>query len=330
MPISCGIHSRSVRAADRGVLRRMMSYGALVDSGGKDAIKMAHVTTVDISLEVLLLPLLKGLKRAGYHVTAVSAPGSSVGAVQAAGIRHVPVPLTRKAFAPLADLWGLWRLYKTFRNGGFTIVHTHTPKAGIYGRWAARLARVPLVVHTSHGLVFHETSPAALRVVFTVLERTAAACSDLVFSVNREDLETMVRDRIVPIQNLRLHGGGGLGVDVEHFDRARLSAEDVRRKRVEIGIPRGARVVGFVGRLVREKGLPDLLAAVGSLRSTFGAALCLLVVGPTDDAKRDAVAPAIVHDYGLADVAIFTGQRSRREMPELYALMDVLVLPSRR
>jgi glycosyltransferase involved in cell wall biosynthesis len=300
------------------------------EEGAIGAIKVAHVTTVDISLDVLLLPLLKGLKRAGYDVTGVSAPGSSVGAVQAAGIHHVPVPMTRKAFAPLADLRAFWRLYRAFRDSGFRIVHTHTPKAGIYGRWAARLARVPIVVHTSHGLMFHEKSPAALRILFTVLERAAAVCSDLVFSVNLEDLETMVRLGIAPTEKLRLHGRGGLGVDVEHFRRGRLSAEDVRRKRIEIGVPQGARVVGFVGRLVREKGLPDLLAAVRSLRTTFGDGLRLLVVGPRDDAKGDAVTPTIVDEYGLADVAIFTGMRSRQEMPELYALMNVLVLPSRR
>src|SRR5262249_38284173 len=162
------------------------------------------------------------------EVAGVSAHGSHVGAIEAAGVQHVPVAMTRKAFAPLADLRAFWRLYRAFRDGGFTIVHTHTPKAGIYGRWAARLARVPIVVHTSHGLMFHENSPAGLRILFTILERAAAACSDLVFSVNLEDLETMVRLGIAPTEKLRLHGRGGLGVDVEHFHRARLSAEDVR------------------------------------------------------------------------------------------------------
>jgi glycosyltransferase involved in cell wall biosynthesis len=308
----------------------MMANASQAAANLEHTIRVAHVTTVDISLDLLLLGLLRSLTRAGYEVTGISAPGSSVPAITAAGITHVSVPMTRRAFSPLADLRALWRLYRAFKVGAFTIVHTHTPKAGIYGRWAAKLARVPIVVHTSHGLVFQEGSPAAIRMLFTALERTAAACSDLVFSVNREDLAAMVSNRIAPPEKLRMHGNGGLGVNVEHFDRARLAPQDVERNRVDLGIPEGARVVGFVGRLVREKGLPNLLEGVRSLRSTLGGKLCILVIGPRDDAKPDAVTPAIAYDYGLGDVAIFAGMRSRMEMPELYALMDVLVLPSQR
>ena len=104
-----------------------------------NAVKIAHVTTVDQSLRGLLLNQLQSLQAAGYEVAGISSPGGDVLVIEAAGIPHFAVPISRN-LTPLADLASLWRLYRVMRRERFTIIHTHTPKAGLLGQLAARLA----------------------------------------------------------------------------------------------------------------------------------------------------------------------------------------------
>lgn len=288
-------------------------------------IKVGHITTVDMSLRYLLLNQLCGLQEAGYEVVGISSPGSEASAIEATGIRHIAVPMTRRAFTPLADLRALWRLYKVLRQEQPAIVHTHTPKAGIYGRWAAKLAGVPVIVHTSHGFVFHERSPWLWRQFFIALEKIAAKCSDLILSVNAEDVETAIREGICqPTQILSL---GTEGVNTITFDRARFSSYDIVSKRAELGLPDGVPLVGFVGRLVREKGLLELFEAARIVRRWIPE-VRFLIIGPVDDEKPDALTPDTAHEYGISDICHFLGMR--HDMPELYAVMDVFVLPSHR
>jgi glycosyltransferase involved in cell wall biosynthesis len=111
------------------------------------------------------------------------------------------------------------------------------------------------------------------------------------------------------------------------FNPDRLSREAVALRRAELVLPAKIPVVGFVGRLVREKGLLELFAAFQIVRQGVPDA-CLLCVGPVDAEKADAVTPNTAQEYGIADACRFLGLR--QDMPELYALMDVCVLPSHR
>ena len=290
-------------------------------------IKVAYITTVAMSLRYFFLNQLSDLQKAGYDVIGVSSPGPEVPVIEAAGIRHIAVPMTRRFFTPLADLHSLWRLYWVIRRELPTIVHTHTPKAGIYGRWAAKLAGVPVIVHTNHGFIFHNRSQWIWRSLFITLERIAAQCSDLIFSVNHEDIITAEREKICSPGKMVPLGNGGIGIDIGLFDPNRFSPNDIAHKRIEMGIPEGARVIGFVGRLVREKGLLELFAATRLVRECVPE-VRLLIIGPVDTYKSDALSPGAAREYGIADICHFLGMR--HDMPELYALMDVFVLPSHR
>src|SRR5690606_13173015 len=95
--------------------------------------KVAHVTTIDQSLQYLLLNQLRSLQRAGYAVIGISSPGPASAVLAQHGIHHVPVPITRN-FTPLADLASLGRLYRVMRREQPAIVHTHTPKPGLLGQ----------------------------------------------------------------------------------------------------------------------------------------------------------------------------------------------------
>ena len=286
--------------------------------------KVAHVTTVAISLQALLLNQLRSIQDAGYEVVGISSPGTGVAAVEAIGVRHVAVPMTRR-FTPGTDLLSLWRLYRVMRRERFAIVHTHTPKAGLLGQLAARMAGVPVVINTLHGLYFHEQTPALKRVCYIALEKAAARCSHLVLSQNREDVETVVRARICAPGEVRHLGNG---IDLAAFDPGRQGAADRRSLQQSLALPAGAKVVGFVGRLAAaRKGFLDFLRAAQEVAKHDGATY-FLVVGEADHGKADAVEPSAAAAFGIWDRCRFLGQRPNSELPRLYALMDVLVLPS--
>lgn len=285
--------------------------------------KIAHITTIDIAIRVLLLNQLKSLQEAGFEVYGISAPGPEVEAIEAAGIKHIPVPLTRR-FDPLADLIALKELYRVLRRERFTIVHTHTPKPGLLGQLAARMAGVPLIVNTIHGFYFHENMSARKQQFYITLEKIAARCSHSILSQNQEDIQTAVRTNICRPEKIQYLGNG---IDVRRFDRNCLAAEPMTRLRQQLKLTNEHQVVGFVGRLVREKGIPELLQAAKIILQQRPLTK-FLFVGPLDEEKSDAFSPETASEYGIADACIFTGLRE--DMPELYALMDVFVLPSHR
>lgn len=288
-------------------------------------IKVAHVTTVDLSLRYLLLNQMQSIQEAGYQVYGLSAPGPYVPTLEQIGIRHIAVPFTRSSrLTPLDDLKAFWYLYRLFRREKFTIVHTHTAKPDLYGQLAARLAGVPIVMSTLHGFYFHEHMPSFWYRFYVLLARIGALCSDVILSQNPEDLQTAAREHICPSTKIKYLGNG---IDVQRFDRAQIDLIDLKQLRKELGIAQDAQVVGFVARLVKDKGIYELLQAAQKVREFIPEARFLLV-GMIDPDKRDAVTPEVALEYGLADTCIFTGHRE--DMPELYALMNVFVLPSHR
>jgi glycosyltransferase involved in cell wall biosynthesis len=292
-------------------------------AGRERAATVAHVTAVAGSLRYLLLGQLAALREGGYEVTGVSSPGDDVAALEAHGIPHAAVPMTRR-LTPLADLGALVRLYRLMRRRRFTIVHTHTPKPGLLGQAAARMAGVPVVVNTLHGFYFHERMRPPVRRFYATLERISARFSDVILSQNEEDVATAIREGIARPGQIRLLGNG---IDVRRFDPARVPPETRRRTRAALGIGEDAPVVGFVGRLVAEKGVRELLEAAVAIRHRFPA-LRLLLVGCVDEEKADRITPDGAGALGREGLCVFTG--FRQDMPELYASMDVFVLPSHR
>lgn len=287
-------------------------------------IKIAHITTIDTSLYSLLLNQLLSIGQAGYEVTGISSPGMYVPLLEAAGIRHIAVTMTRN-FTPLADMVSFWRLYRIIRRERFTIVHTHNPKPGLLGQLAARLAGVPIIVNTLHGFYFHDHMHPALRRFYITLEKIAASCSDVILSQNREDITVAVREGICSPGKIKYLGNG---IDLSQFNPDRFSYRDLARCKKELGIPAGAPVVGFVGRLAaRRKGFLDFLAA-GRLVAQRHPDVRFLIVGAADRGKPDAVEPSIAKEYEIARQSLFLGLRPNEELPLLYSLMDVLVLPS--
>lgn len=282
--------------------------------------KLAHLTTSDISLELLLGHQLRAYRAAGFDVTGISAGGRWSAALQAAGISHIAVPSLMRSWAPLADARAFADLLAIFRRHRFDIVHTHNPKTGVLGRIAARLAGVPIVVNTVHGL-YGTDGGAARRAVFLGLERLAAACSDFEFCQSREDLDALRTLGIIRTERSMFIGNG---VDLTSFNPAAVDRAAVRKA---LGIAPETIVVGTVGRLVWEKGLAEFFAAAERVRAARPA-VQFIVVGPADDGKADAVPPTVTADLERRGVVRFLGLRT--DMRDLYRAMDLFVLASYR
>lgn len=303
-------------------LNRQSRIDDSVSSPGS-SIKVAHVTTIDMSLRYLLLNQLKSLQAAGYQVHGISAAGPDVPVIEAAGIRYIPIPMTRNV-TPMADLIGLWRLVQLMRRERFTIVHGHTPKAELLGQLAARLARVPIVIDTFRGIYYRSDMHPLWRKLFIAMARLAANQADVILSQSQEAMEMAIREGICSPEKIRFLGNG---IDIQRFNRAQLDQMQINRYRQEFDLPDGVPVIGFVGRLVREKGILELLQAAQIVRQEYPE-VKFLIVGPIDENKPDAVTPALARTYGLDNACIFAGLR--QNMPYMYALMDLFVLPSHR
>jgi glycosyltransferase involved in cell wall biosynthesis len=288
-------------------------------------IKVAYVTTAAISLRYLVLSQLRNLLQSGYEVVGISSPGAEVPMLESAGIRYVAVHMTRR-ITPLADLMSLVRLYRLLRIERPDIVHTHTPKANLVGQWAAWLARVPIRISTVHGMYFTRNTPRPKRWFFQTVERWAARFAHVVFLVNDDDLRTATELNIIDRQRIRFLPAG-TGIDLRRFDPAQHTVKARRDGRRALGLPDDAMVVGFVGRLVKEKGLLELFAAIREIYQRLPN-VWLLVVGPYDVSKPDALSPDAAGQFGIADRCVFTGLRPDTE--NLYPLMDMFVLPSHR
>ena len=292
-------------------------------AGQDRKVHVAIVTTVDMSLEVLLGFQLRRFLREGLLVTALSSPGPYVKVLEWAGVRHVAVPELTRSWTPLQDLRATMRMYRIFRSLRPDIVHTHTPKSGVLGRVAGRLAGVPILVNTVHGLYTSETlSPRRARLV-AAAERGAARLSHHEFFQSREDHEFAVRTRMVRQERASWLSNG---VDLHRFQPEAVDRAKVSALRSSWGASETDLVVGTVGRLVREKGYLEYFEAargIGGRRKDVR----FIAVGPKEPDKADALADPEI-EAARREGIVFHGNGI--DMPEIYAAMDVFVLASHR
>ncbi len=285
--------------------------------------RLVHLTTTDISLALLLGPQLRAYRDSGFEVIGVSAPGQYVAELERDGIRHIALEHSTRSMAPHRDAAAFAELVGVLRRLRPTIVHTHNPKPGVYGRLAARVARVPVVVNTVHGLYALPEDRFAKRAVVYGLERIAATASHAELLQNVEDVDVLRRLRI-PASKLFVLGNG---VDLGRFDRARVDASRVDVLRKEMGARDGDVVVGLVGRLVWEKGYREVLDAARRLHDA-APNVRIVIVGGRDEEKADALSAADIEAAEQLGNVAFLGHRG--DVEELYPAFDVYALASYR
>ncbi|MGA0893307.1 MAG: glycosyltransferase family 4 protein [Ilumatobacteraceae bacterium] len=284
---------------------------------------VVHLTTTDMSLDWLLAPQLRAFTDAGYDVVGMSAPGTHVASLEASGIRHVALPAFTRSANPFDDLRAAAQLWRALRRERPDILHTHNPKPGIIGRIIGRLAGVPLVVNTQHGLYAQPGDRWQRRLPVYAAERLAASFSHVELVQSPEDVDTLVRSLRVPRSRVRLLGNG---IDLDRFSPHAVDPSARTALRSQWQIAPDEIVIGLVGRLVREKGIVEVLEAAHVLR-TRGARARWGVIGPADPGKSDAIDDRLIA-RAADDGVVFAGRRD--DMPECYSAMDLYLTASWR
>jgi glycosyltransferase involved in cell wall biosynthesis len=241
---------------------------------------LIRITTVPMSLHYLLRGQLPFMQANGFKVLAVSADGPERKDILNEGIGHYIIPFTRK-ITPFQDLVCLFKLIRLFRNVKPTIVHTHTPKAGLLGMLAAWMCRVPVRLHTVAGMPVMEAR-GLTRIILKITERITYAGAHKVYPNSKGLLEYIQTEFKIQNSKFKIIGkGSSNGIDAAYFSRnPHLEAEAKQiRHRYEIPLP--ARVLSFVGRIVKDKGIGELIGAFRQLCAQNDE-VYLLLVGPLE------------------------------------------------
>ena len=269
----------------------------------------------------MVLPArLRALKAAGFRVVLICSPGELLDRIASQeGIEAFPV-LMRRGIAPMADAISLLRLCRTLRYLRPTVTEFSTPKAGLLGNLAARIAGVPVRVYMLRGLRM-ETLTGLRHRLLLMAERAASGCAHHVLCNSKSLRAKALAMGIAPAHKLHMIGNGSShGVDVFRF------SPGPARFRQTIGIPPGVPVIGFVGRLTRDKGVPELIEAFDVILRTVPSARLLLVgwFDQSDDAVDESLRRRILCHPGI----VYTGYVP--DTAPWYRAMDMLVLPTWR
>ena len=274
-----------------------------MNSSGESGLKICHVITrmiVGGAQENTLYTILGHLQK-GYSVTLVTGPspgreGKLLQNVDFPPFEIVEQPHLVRELSPFDDWKACRELERFFRERKFDVVHTHSSKAGILGRIAARRAGVPVVVHTVHGQAFTPYEKPWKNFIYRVAERIAARRSDRIFAVAQAMIDQCVEAKVAPRELYKVVYSG---MDTRQFADSRPDPE-LRR---ELGIPEGARVIAVVARLFPMKGYEYVIPAFAGLSREFPD-LRLLVVG--DGPMYDALHRQI-GELGLTGRVHFAG-----------------------
>ncbi len=294
-------------------------------SPSERTVRVVLATTSPLALWSFFRAQACHLREAGFDVHAVSAPGELLDRFHEDTGVPVHAVALRRPIRLWADLRALAQLVALLLRLRPAIVHTHTPKAGLLGMIAARIAGVRRRIYTVNGLVL-ATRQGWRQRLLAATERIACRLATDVIAVS-PSLAAEIRERelCAPGKLRALSHGGSHGVDLQRFDPARWRAQrDLTRER--LGIPRDAVVFGYAGRIVRDKGIDDLTAAWRIVRSRHADAH-LVVCGAFEDA--DPIGEETRAALDLDDRVHLTCETGDG-MPALYAALDAVVLPTYR
>lgn len=281
--------------------------------------KVLHMTTIDFTIQKMLIDKLNELKKYGYVVETMSDDTGLVGDIKKAGFIHHRVEMSRK-ISLSEDIKSIVKVYRVLKSSHYDIVHTHTAKAGMIGRVAARLAGVPVVVHTSHGLPFYAGQSLVKNFLYKRFEQLASWFSDGFFSQNHEDLQEI--EQLVPKRVLT--GYEGNGVNLHHIDSCpKVSGEQKKELRKQLNVDEKAFLFLMGARFEPVKNHAMLLEAVRHIKTECSFQILLAGDGPLVEDVRKAVI-----SYNLEEKIRFIG--FRKDLPVLLQLVDAVILTSEK
>ena len=307
--------------------------------------KLFRISTIPLSLNILLKGQLRYLDQF-YDVTAISGSGDDLNEVrEREGVKTEAIEMARE-ISLLKDLVALFQLYRYFKREKPDIVHSITPKAGLLSMIAARLAGVPLRMHTFTGLIFPYKN-GFLKMLLIQMDRLLANSATHIYPEGKGVKEDLERYRISRKPLKILAHGNVNGIDTSYFDPDQIAANEQEQLRLQLGLADDDFVFIFVGRLVRDKGINELVAAFKNLQAilttknnetpsihtqhpasnTQHPASKLLLVGPLEQ-ELDPLEAETLAEIESNPHIISVGFQA--EVRPYFALSNALVFPSYR
>ncbi len=288
--------------------------------------KIIRVTTIPKSLGGLLKGQLKFMSQY-YEVIGVSGKGGDrlQRVSEEEGIEVIPIEMTRK-ITPFQDLKAVYQLYKIFKREKPDIVHSHTPKAGTLSMLAAKLAGVPYRLHTIAGLPLLEAT-GSKRKLLDIVEKATYRCATMIYPNSFGLRDIIIKNKYTKKEKLRvIANGSSNGIDTSFFDPSLYSKDDNLKLRQELSIKEKDHVFVYVGRLVKDKGINELISAFKTLNSHHEDCK-LLLVGIFEN-ELDPLLPETNHEIETNPNIIFVGWQN--DVRPYLAISDILAFPSYR
>jgi glycosyltransferase involved in cell wall biosynthesis len=289
-------------------------------------LRLCRIATVPWTFHTMLRDQLRHIVSDGIDLTLMSSPGPELRAVASeAGAASVEMAMRREP-APASDLLSLFRLTNFLRRNRFDIVHSSSPKAGLLTALAGAFTRVPVRLHTFTGQPWVELSGLRRRIP-RECDRITARWMTHTHADSPSQRDFLISEGLVAPDRISVVGAGSIaGVDLTRFSPEALGGGAAARTRCELGIPEGAPVIIFVGRVTRQKGIVELVEAF-TILSRACADLHLVLVGPLEP-ERDPLPPATLDTLAQTPRIHAVGFSA---VPEKYlAAADIFCLPSYR
>lgn len=287
--------------------------------------KLIRITTVPLSLEKLLEDQLAFMQD-HFEVIAVSSEKDRLEAFgKEQGVATHHLEMTRE-ITPLKDLSALYKLYRFLKTEKPKIVHTHTPKAGIVGMMAAYFAGVPIRLHTVAGLPLMEAT-GFKRTILNIVEKLTYRFATRVYPNSKGLYDFIASEKFAPLEKVAIIGNGSSnGIDTSYFSASLYSEEFIATQKEKIGIPANDFVFIFVGRLVGDKGINELVRAFESIQKVTSS-VSLLLVGPFED-SLDSLEVTTKQRIEANAKIVTTGYQ--QDVRPYFAISDALTFPSYR
>jgi glycosyltransferase involved in cell wall biosynthesis len=308
--------SGSEAMAERVKQVKVMHVITRFDKGG--SAENTYLTVLGLDKERYDVFLIRGISQES-RMSSQETAGAEVNLAEAekSGVRIITISELVRNINLVKDLKALFRLISIFKQEKPDIVHTHTSKAGILGRWAAYiLAKTPIIVHTPHGHIFWGYFNSWKTCVFVFLERLTARITDRIITLTEQERKDHLQFAVAPEEKFAvIHSG----VDLRNFLDVSVDPADVKEK---LGIPQDSFVVGTVGRLTPVKGQKYLIEAAAKIVQQEPKAMFVflgdgeLLAGFTETASVP----------GIKDHLKFLGWRP--DVADVMSTFDVFVLPS--
>ncbi len=286
--------------------------------------KLFRVTTLPESLNILLRGQHKFMSTNGFEVIGISSAGNALYEVsQEEEIRVIEINMSRK-ITPIKDFLSVYNLYKLIKKEKPIIVHSHTPKAGAVAMMAAKIANVPIRLHTVAGLPLMEAK-GIKRKLLNFVEKVTYACATKVYPNSKGLYDFIVEEELISSIKMKIIANGSSnGIDTSYFDSERISEKQREEFLTRLNIQKKDFVFIFVGRLVGDKGINELIDAFARIKDSN---VKLLLVGGLES-DLDPLKSETIHEIDKNKNIISVG--FQKDVRPYFAISHCLVFPSYR